>query len=392
MNTPIHQLNQEIRDSYIETVRYVVPFDPKEEAVQLQTIEWINDGEPVTKGQNPRRHLGAVAFITTREMDRVFLINHRKAQANLMPGGHVDYGDTLQHTIETELIEELGLEVDMSNSMPFYIADVFTRGSNAGHHDITAVFKVEVDPEQQFNVHSKEASDAGWFSMDQIASMPEFTILPDIHKKLTIGKYVFLDNGGVVSDDHCKPFHDELAIILGIDEIALKKLLSEKTPHGRAYRENAISRDEFWSTVLTLACASPDLDYSKLEILWAESYQLNSKVVEVIKRYRNAGIKMGLISNSDIYRKNHMLNVQKQKDLLDYHVVSCDVGVTKPEKKIFETAISLTGSTPNDTLYFDDRDTHVAAALESGMQGKIFDEVEKFEEDIKDFYRGNRFS
>lgn len=376
-----------VRQSYIDSISYVIPHSSQEEAIQSEVIKWIASGVPLTKHESPLQHLGVVAFITTTEADKVFLINHRKAGADLMPGGHVDPGRTFQETIQDELAEELGIEVDMSAAMPFHIAKVLTTGSNAGHYDVTAVFKVVLDEDTDFTIEEKEADRARWFNKSELDGMPVFTLLPDLSRKLAIDKHVLLDNGGVLSNHYCTPYHPELANVLGVDEKTLKGLLSEKSEQGRAYRLNKMSRDDFWRTVIELAGAKPDTNYSMLEKLWAQSYQLNPDVVSILKRYRNAGMKIGLVSNSDFYRKHYMEEVQGQREFLDYSVVSCEVGELKPDRAIFSKAVEIAGTAASNILYFDDRITHAEAAAGVGMQAKVFSEVGEFERDINNFYR-----
>lgn len=379
-----------VRESYADSISYIVPYDAQEEAIQTEIIDWINSQEPLTKLENPRQHLGAVAFITTIEGNKVFLINHRKAGTDLMPGGHVDLGRTLQETIQDELAEELGIEVDMSNTMPFFIAKVLTRGSNSGHYDVTAVFKVVVDEETDFKILEKEADKARWFDRSELRDLPAFTLLPDVDRKLSIDKHVLLDNGGVLSNHYCAPYHKELADMLGIDEETLKELLSESSVHGRDYRLDRMTREQFWEEVTTLAGVRSDIDIARLEELWALSYQLNLDVVGVLKRYRNVGVKIGLISNSDIYRKKYMSDTQGQKEFLDYSVISCDVGELKPGNAIFTRAVECADTSPSNILYFDDRRAHTLAAANAGMVAEVYTSTDELEKTISTFYRKGR--
>ncbi|HAO52446.1 TPA: hypothetical protein DCQ85_03180 [Candidatus Magasanikbacteria bacterium] len=388
-NNPEFISNKEkVRQSYISSVEHIIPFDSEEEKIQEEVIGWLRGTDHVTKKESPDQHLGVVALVISPTMDKVFLLNHKKAGAYLMPGGHVDLGETLQDAIQKELLEELGLTVDMKRSNPFYISKILTQGKNAGHHDITTVFRIIVDPSTTFSVEEKEADEAGWFDWTELDSMPAFTQLPRIKQKLSVEKLILLDNGGVLSDHYQQPHHKDLADILGVDEEKLKALLSEKSPHGEAYRKNLISREEFWSIVVKLSGSVADLDYSQLEKLWAESYQVNSHIVDILKRYRNVGVKTGLLSNADTYRKKHM--EERHASFLDYSIVSSDVGSLKPEKEIFEKAIEKAGIPSKNIIYVDDRESHANKATELGMQGEVFSTLEDLKLKLKKFYRDGR--
>ncbi len=383
-----NNLQEKVRQSYVDSIEHIIPFDTEEERTQEEVVGWLKDTDHVTKRENPEQHLGVVALVVSPKMDKVFLLNHKKAGAYLMPGGHVDLGETLQDAIQKELMEELGLTVDMKKSNPFYISKILTQGKNAGHHDITTVFKITVDPSTIFSVEAKEADGAGWFDWSELDSMPAFTQLPRIKQKLSVEKLILLDNGGVLSNHYQQPHHKDLADILGVDEEKLKALLSEKSPHGEAYRKNLISREEFWLIVVKLAECVADLDYSQLEKLWAESYQVNSDIVDVLKRYRNVGIKTGVVSNSDQYRKKHM--EKRHSDFMDYSIISSDIGSLKPEKEIFMKAIEKANMSPKNIIYVDDRESHAKKATELGMQGEVFSTLEDLKLKLKKFYRDDR--
>lgn len=55
-------------------------------------------------------------------------------------------------------------------------------------------------------------------------------------------------------------------------------------------------------------------------------------------------------------------------------VKSCDLGVIKPEPKIYEIAAQAAGVKPEEILFFDDRKTNVKVARDMGWQAEWFDE------------------
>ncbi len=185
--------NERIHQSYVSSIEHIIPYDREEEKTQEEILGWLKNSEHVTKKESPEQHLGVVALIVTPKMDKIFLLKHKKAGAYLMPGGHVDLGETLQEAMTKELAEELGLDMDMREFNPFYIAKVVTQGKNAGHYDITTVFKVTVDLSTTFSVEAKEADEAKWFDWSELDSMPAFTQLPRIKQKLSIKKLILLD-------------------------------------------------------------------------------------------------------------------------------------------------------------------------------------------------------
>ncbi|MFZ2255121.1 MAG: hypothetical protein WAW59_06415 [Patescibacteria group bacterium] len=75
----------EVHSRYVTSIGNIIPYDSTEKNIQEEILAWINNTPLLTKKGNSEQHLGVVAFITNPEMNKVFLLNHKKAQAYLMP-------------------------------------------------------------------------------------------------------------------------------------------------------------------------------------------------------------------------------------------------------------------------------------------------------------------
>jgi putative hydrolase of the HAD superfamily len=83
-----------------------------------------------------------------------------------------------------------------------------------------------------------------------------------------------------------------------------------------------------------------------------------------VSAIRQAGLRTGLLSNSwgvsDYPR--HLF-----KDLFDAVVISAEVGMRKPEERIFLHAAKVIGLAPDECVFIDDLEANVAAAEAVGM-------------------------
>jgi len=388
-NNWIDNVDEKVRNSYVKSIEYIIPFDEEEKKTIEEVIEWIKNTKNITKKENPEQHLGVVAFIVNKRNKKVFLINHRKAETFLMPWGHVDFWETFQETIEKELKEELWFNVEIKNKEPFYISKIYTHWKNSWHYDVTVVFKIEIEDDKSFTVDEKEADNAKWFEWDELSNLTGFSQLPRIKDKLSVNKVILLDNWWVIANHYCEPQYSELYKKLWITKDLLKTLLSEKSPQWQAYRKNLITRDEFWDTVVKLAWGIKNIDYSILEKLWAESYHVNELIIETLKKYRNIWIKTWLISNSDKFRKKFMEDIQWYSSFLDYHIFSCDIWYMKPEISLFNHTIKEIWTSPSNIIYFDDRESHAIAARNVWINWEVFLNLEDFKVKLGKFYKNN---
>jgi putative hydrolase of the HAD superfamily len=86
---------------------------------------------------------------------------------------------------------------------------------------------------------------------------------------------------------------------------------------------------------------------------------------ELMRAARRAGLRTGLLSNSwgGSYPR-HLF-----PDLFDAVVISAEVGMRKPEERIFRLAAEVLGLEPEECVFIDDIQDNVAAAQAVGLVG-----------------------
>jgi putative hydrolase of the HAD superfamily len=87
-----------------------------------------------------------------------------------------------------------------------------------------------------------------------------------------------------------------------------------------------------------------------------------------VRALRAAGLRTCLLSNSwgsDGYPREILL------ELFDVVVISAEVGMRKPEERIFRHATGLIGLAPGECVFIDDMPANVQAAQALGMRGVL---------------------
>src|SRR5215469_17884616 len=115
-------------------VRAVSPLDDREAADQADIIGWIDSGAPLfrtAKPATPPRHLAVYAALVDEAGRSELLVDHRKAQLWVLPGGHVDDGEDPRWSVEREAFEELGISPKFHEkiSQPCFLSVTRTRGA-----------------------------------------------------------------------------------------------------------------------------------------------------------------------------------------------------------------------------------------------------------------------
>jgi putative hydrolase of the HAD superfamily len=93
---------------------------------------------------------------------------------------------------------------------------------------------------------------------------------------------------------------------------------------------------------------------------------LEAAMVDLIRSLRQAGLRTALLSNSwgNGGYARHLF-----PDLFDVVVISAEVGMRKPEERIFRHTAALLGLEPQECVFIDDVPANVAAAEAVGLVG-----------------------
>lgn len=149
---------------------------------------------------------------------------------------------------------------------------------------------------------------------------------------------------------------------------------------GTKYREGKIGRDEFWKLVLESLPLRETID--GLESEWIGDYELIPGTKEIMDKLRG---KYKIMYLSD--------NVKERVDKLDARfgfiswfddgIFSHEVGVRKPNPKIYEYALQKGQVEPSESIFIDDKPKMLEPAREIGITGLVFESPEKLESDLE---------
>jgi HAD superfamily hydrolase (TIGR01509 family) len=103
-----------------------------------------------------------------------------------------------------------------------------------------------------------------------------------------------------------------------------------------------------------LVCTNEEI-YTKLR----ESYEINERVEQLAKKLRQKGYKTGICSNNFPSRIRELENKFHFLENFDVHVFSFEVGVMKPDSRIFQVLIDKSGVGPNQIIYSDDKEDKI---------------------------------
>lgn len=120
-----------------------------------------------------------------------------------------------------------------------------------------------------------------------------------------------------------------------------------------------------------------------IETVYAEftdlaNYALFDDVVPALDRLREAGLRLGVVSNFEEWLER-LLEQLGVRDYFEVRVISGVEGLEKPDPRIFELAMERAGVEPDESVYVGDNpEFDVDPALAVGMFPVLIDRRERF--------------
>jgi len=142
----------------------------------------------------------------------------------------------------------------------------------------------------------------------------------------------------------------------------------------QAYDRGAVDAREYWR--LIGAEGGRVYDRATLESLMAEDAACwsipNTAMVTWLAALKDARMRVALLSNTPREQWSRLQATLTWLPLCDPVVLSYELGVAKPDRAIYLHCLERLGLPANQTLFIDDRDDNVAAAVELGIHAVHF--------------------
>ncbi|WP_411721861.1 HAD family hydrolase [Mycetocola sp.] len=131
---------------------------------------------------------------------------------------------------------------------------------------------------------------------------------------------------------------------------------------------------------LTLSAVEADAWFDSYFDSYRGAWELFDDALPCLDRLADAGVRVGVITNGEADYQRVKLERTGLSDRFEHLIASGDVGVAKPDPRIFEHACALFDIAPNDALYVGDRLLTDAVGAESaGLEGVW---LNRFGEDV----------
>ena len=180
-------------------------------------------------------------------------------------------------------------------------------------------------------------------------------------------KSVIFDYGEVLC---FPPTSGEIARMAEVFRVNPEQFRSLYEKNRLAYDRGDLDAEAYWAAFAadTGTRLTPD-QVKKLRAwdleLWSK---LNPVMLEWLSALQLAGIKTAILSNMHADMVDHVRRSFAWVGKFHYAVFSHEVRLAKPDPEIYQHCLRGLGTTPQETLFIDDRKRNVKAAQELGIQ------------------------
>lgn len=181
-------------------------------------------------------------------------------------------------------------------------------------------------------------------------------------------KAILFDCFGVLTTDTWRAFCDSLPE--DVDIQAARDL-------NRAYGAGMITRQEFMDSVRDVTGRQPQ----EVETLLSSEITKNTALLEYIRELK-PHYAIGMISNiASNWIRESFLTADEQ-DLFEEMIFSFEVGMTKPDPRIFMLACERLRVGPHEAVMIDDIESYIEAAKGEGLEGIVYQNLPQLKEEL----------
>jgi epoxide hydrolase-like predicted phosphatase len=191
---------------------------------------------------------------------------------------------------------------------------------------------------------------------------------------------VFFDLGGVLLRTADFSPREQLAKRLGMKRLELEEFIFGGESGDRA-QKGEISVRQHWANL------AAHLHYSLKEVkdLVDEFFandELDLALLDYV-RYLHKNYKTALLSNAWDDLRQVIAERWHFEDAFDDMIISSDVGMVKPDPRIFRLAVERLGVEPNQAVFVDDMQRNVEGAKSVGLRAIWFQNPQQMQLDLE---------
>jgi len=188
-------------------------------------------------------------------------------------------------------------------------------------------------------------------------------------------KAIIFDVGGVYMEGSSVDFINRSYKILGIEKTIAS---SNGVVFDENYNKGLISHEDCFRKFFNVPVSEDQM--RKIEDVWTTTWAPTEEMLTLVKSLKKK-YTLAILSNSDL------LNSTKYTERGWYSyfnpiILSHELGIIKPDIRIYEVALAKLGIPSNQCVFIDDQEKVLIPARELGMETILFKSIDQLKEEL----------
>ena len=176
-------------------------------------------------------------------------------------------------------------------------------------------------------------------------------------------KAVFFDIGNVLLKFSQKRILRKVAWAVGRHPVKVARLIWKGRLVDRIERGEIAGEDLHKLFVAELGYKG---DYAKFKTLWCDHFTLDRGSFAVLKSV-SARVPTYLLSNTNALHIEHIRARYAFPAIVRGAILSHELALRKPQREIYEAALKMSGTAPEETVFIDDLEENCEGARKAGL-------------------------
>ncbi len=202
---------------------------------------------------------------------------------------------------------------------------------------------------------------------------------------------IIFDIGGVLQVGPKTRFTRKDLHVSGVHELVAKKLkisidqyFDAIDSHYTKSIEGKISKKKLLS-ILSFNLKYPANKLEKLYLnLYKKKYHKNKGLFKIARQLKKEGYRLAILSDQWHLSKDALIP-KKDKKIFEKVILSCDVGLRKPNKEIYELIIKKLKIKPEQSIFIDNQPWNILPANKLGFNTILFSDNKKTKKQLSEF-------
>ena len=121
--------------------------------------------------------------------------------------------------------------------------------------------------------------------------------------------------------------------------------------------------------------------YEEFVAAWNRTLTEKPEVIKILQRLRTR-YTIAALTNTNRLHLDYLQSTMPSLGIFEHWIASCDVGLRKPDPKIYKLALQRAGAAPSASVYVDDRPELVQAGGAVGLTAIRFEDGRQLEAEL----------